>query len=101
MKGRIEINNVCSLFAMMEYEASVIPIAKDPVLPTKILPEKLRLARARYTIRGIKRRMFFWGDVIINPIMTIDGQMVSRPFNPPSWFIVLVVIVIIIGIIMM
>ncbi len=53
MKGRMEIINVCSLLAIIEYEAIVIPTAKDPVFPTKILPWKLKIAKMRYTINGI------------------------------------------------
>jgi len=39
--GIIEIASVCSIFAIIAYEARVMPKAKDPVLPTNIFPLKL------------------------------------------------------------
>ncbi len=100
MKGKIEINKVCSLLVIIAYEARVKPMAKEPVLPTKIFPLKLNAAKIKYTVNGKIRRML-WDDVMISPIITIDGQIVSSPFKPPSWFTELVVTVTINGITMM
>jgi hypothetical protein len=75
-------------------------MAKDPVLPTKILPRKLKKASISQTINGQNRRIAKEPEMDINPIMIIAGQIVSKPFNPPSWLTVFVIIVTRIGIIM-
>jgi len=73
--------------------ARVIPMAKDPVLPTKILPPKFRTARKSHAAKGPYRRIAYGPDIIANPVKIIAGQIVSKPFNPPSWFTVLVIMV--------
>lgn len=69
--------------------AKVIPIEKDPVLPTKILPAKFKAARTSQTTSGPSNRIAFDPEMDISPIMTTAGHTVSKPFNPPSWFTVL------------
>ncbi len=100
MYGRIEISNPYFKSEIIANAANVIPMAKDPVLPTKILPRKLKKVSISHTINGMYNKIAFDPEIIIKPIIIISGQTVSKPFNPPSWFTVLVVIVTINGIIM-
>ena len=84
MYGKSEISRVVFKSEIIAKAARVIPIAKDPVLPTKILPRKLKKASKSHTINGTYNRIAFNPEKIINPIITIAGQIVSKPFNPPS-----------------
>lgn len=83
---------------MTAKEAIVMPIANDPVLPTKIFPETLSIDSISQNSRGpsINSQL---GEKAIKPVMTIAGQTVSKPFKPPSWLTVLVTIITIKGII--
>jgi hypothetical protein len=102
--GKIEMTKAVFKSEMTANDAKVIPIAKDPVLPTKIFPRKLKNASKNQKINGTYNRIAFDSetrmDVNISPTMTIPGQIVSKPFNPPSIFTVLVTMVTIRGIIM-
>jgi len=85
---------------MIANAAIVVPTAKDPVLPTKILPWKFRKASDNQTINGTNNRIAFEPEMANRPIIIIAGQIVSKPFNPPSWFTVFVVMVTMSGMIM-
>ena len=76
--------------------AIVMPIAKEPAFPTKILPCTLKYAKNSQNIRGPAIRMYV-GENAINPNMTIAGHMVSSPFRPPSMLTALVTIMTING----
>lgn len=93
MYGKTETTRLSFKSDMIANAASVIPTAKDPVFPTKIFPRKLSKASSSHTISGHSRRIASDPEAIISPIMTIAGQMVSRPLNPPNWLTVLVIIV--------
>jgi len=90
MYGRSEIARSIFKSEMIAKAVKVIPIEKDPVLPTKIFPVKLKNARMSQTVSGTISITEFEPDKIINPTMIIAGQIVSKPFRPPSWFTVLV-----------
>ena len=83
---------------IIEKAAKVVPIEKDPTLPTKILPWKLKIASENQAINGIYNNTALEPDIKNKLNITINGQTVSKPFKPPSWFIVLVITVIIKGI---
>ena len=84
MYGRSEISRSTFRSEMIANAANVIPIEKEPVLPTKILPSKLREARISQTINGIYSKIAFGPETNIIPIIIIAGQIVSRPLSPPS-----------------
>jgi hypothetical protein len=95
--GKRDMRSTFSSFTIIAKAASVIPIAKEPVFPTKIFPLKLKYAIRMYTANGIYNKILC-REVIINPSITKEGQIVSNPFSPPNMFIVLVVTVKIPGI---
>ena len=84
MYGKIEITIFDFTSEIMANAANVIPMAKDPVLPTKISPRKLRQASKSHTINGTYNSIAFDPEIVINPIITIAGQIVSKPLSPPS-----------------
>ena len=84
MYGKSEITRVVFKSEIIANAANVIPMAKDPVLPTKILPRKLKKAKKSHTINGTYNRIAFDPEIAISPLMTIAGHIVSKPFNPPS-----------------
>ncbi len=83
MKGRIENSKFTFMSEITAKEAMVMPMANDPVLPTKILPEKFKAASTNQNNRGPSINSQF-GEKTIKPAMTIAGQTDSSPFNPPS-----------------
>jgi hypothetical protein len=50
--GRMEMRRVSFMLEINAKEASVIPTANVPVLPTKIFPVKLKNASTRYKAKG-------------------------------------------------
>jgi len=70
--------------------ASVMPMEKEPVLPMKILPRKLKAESSSQTINGAYKRTAYCPEIIIRPIKAIAGGIVSKPFRPPSWLTVFV-----------
>jgi hypothetical protein len=100
MYGRIETNKLDFRSVITANEAIVIPIANDPVLPTKILPRMFKAARASQSNKGPSIKIKDDCDKANRPIRIIAGQAVSKPFSPPNWFTVLVTIMTIKGIIM-
>jgi hypothetical protein len=90
MYGRSEMARSTFLSEMIAKAVKVIPIEKDPVLPTKILPAELKNARMSQIANGTISIIEFEPDKIISPTMIIAGQTVSKPLRPPSWFTVLV-----------
>ena len=52
MKGKIETNRLTFKSDITAKEATVIPIANEPVFPTNILPEKLNAAKISQNMRG-------------------------------------------------
>jgi hypothetical protein len=101
MNGKIEIIKAVFRSEIIANDAKVIPMAKDPVLPTKIFPRKLKNASKNQKINGTYNKIACDSetsiDASISPIITIPGQIVSKPLNPPSWFTVLVTMVTISG----
>jgi len=100
MYGKTEITKSNFRSEIIVKAARVIPMAKDPVLPTKILPRKLKKASISQTINGQSRRIAKDPEMVIKPIIIIAGQIVSNPFIPPSWLTLFVIIVTRIGMIM-
>jgi len=84
MFGKSEISKLDFKSEVIAKAANVIPIAKDPVLPTKILPWKLKKASKSHAINGTYNKITFDPEIAISPTMIIAGQIVSKPFNPPS-----------------
>jgi hypothetical protein len=84
MYGKSEINKLVFKSEIIANAANVIPIAKDPVLPTKILPRKLKKTSMSHTINGTYRSIARAPDTNMSPIRIIAGHIVSKPFNPPS-----------------
>jgi hypothetical protein len=84
MYGRIETTKLNFKSEMTANDAIDKPIANDPELPTNIFPLKLKYARISQNIKGPAIRIHE-GDIAINPNITMAGQIVSNPFNPPSW----------------
>ena len=84
MYGSKEIMRSNFKSEMIAKEAKVIPIAKEPELPTKILPRKFIAPSKSHTIKGAMSKLAFEIDITIRPIKTMAGQIVSSPFNPPS-----------------
>ena len=52
MNGKMETNRFTFKSEMTANDAIVIPMAKEPVFPTNILPEKLRADRTSQKING-------------------------------------------------
>jgi hypothetical protein len=84
MYGKSETTKSSFRFEIIANAAKVIPIEKDPVLPTNILPLKFRKASTSQTANGPYNMTAFEPETIINPIIIIAGQTVSKPFSPPS-----------------
>lgn len=96
--GRIETSKLDLRSVITANEAMVSPMANDPVFPTKSLPWKLKKVSINHTIRGPIMRSWNSGeDKTINPVRTMAGHIVSKPFSPPSMFMVLVITMTIIG----
>lgn len=84
MYGRSDINRTDFKSEMTANAAKVIPMEKDPVLPTKIFPRELKKASESHTISGANKRIMFGPETDMIPITIIAGQIVSKPFSPPS-----------------
>jgi len=95
----IEISKLDFKSVITAKEAMVMPMAKEPELPTKILPRTLKAARASHRSRGPSIKMKYDCDKTISPIRIMAGHTVSNPFSPPSMFMVFVTIMMIKGII--
>ena len=99
----METSRLAFKSVIIENEAIVMPMAKEPELPTKILPLTLKMARTSQKIKGpniiVKYGCPSSSDVPKSPMRIMAGHTVSNPFNPPSWFTALVTTITINGII--
>lgn len=84
MYGKSEISKLDFKSEITAKAAKVIPMAKDPVLPTNILPWRLKKASKSHTTSGTHNKITFDPETVIIPIIITTGQIVSKPFNPPS-----------------
>lgn len=84
MKGKIEIIKFHFKSDIIAKAARVIPIAKDPVFPTKTIPLKFKKESVSHTAKGIVKKMAFCPEAAMSPIITMAGHTVSKPFNPPN-----------------
>ncbi len=96
MYGKRDMSRVTFKSEITANAATVMPMAKEPALPTKILPRTLKYASISQIIRGPTIRMYV-GENAIKPKMTMAGHTVSSPFKPPSMLTVFVTIMTIIG----
>ncbi len=80
----MEITRLDFRSVMIANAASVMPIEKEPVLPIKIFPRKLKAESISHMINGTYRRIACSPEISIKPNRIIAGGIVSNPFRPPS-----------------